>query len=538
MMAVRFLVIVAFAVGLPAQDPEGVIEGSVRDGVSMMPVPGVQILLHGAGRYHQTKADDAGTFRFEKLPAGEYALELKKPGYVGSDYADGKTEHVSLKPGAVTERVTIDLTPTAMIEGRVFDEEGRPLKGVHLYAQRKRRGLPIPATSEEEGRYRLEYLAPGDYEIEVRVPYGIRRDTVKRDAETGDMYGYANSQYYPGVDDARAAGIVPVGPAMHLGGFDIRLRRTRLVKLEGRAVDAVTREPLRGAEIELSPEAEGLTDETYERRRVDQQGGAFRFELIQPGRYSLLAYRGSAEDELPYVVPVDVGASGVVDLRVSVPPVERIEGRVTCPECKAKNWGALLVSLRPPVGGARPRWVKVGEDGTFVFDGIPPGRWRLWMNWSAERPGELTMDSSGVRPANWYVAAVRFGQQNALRTPLTVSEGSNPRIEVTLSDRAGRITGRVVDARQRPVKGAVVLVREADAEPGIPRQLYPATTSPAGAFTLQGLAPGEYVISAWPERFSVRELTVDRQRACGNRIAKVKVTDGSTSFAQLELCEQ
>jgi hypothetical protein len=46
------------------------------------------------------------------------------PGYLGSD-ANG-TELVYIRAGAVTERVTLELTPFARLEGTVLDEEGRP----------------------------------------------------------------------------------------------------------------------------------------------------------------------------------------------------------------------------------------------------------------------------------------------------------------------------------------------------------------------------------------------------------------------------
>src|SRR5712692_4443541 len=289
-MTARLVVIVAFAAALPAQEATNAVEGSVLDAVSQAPVPEVAVSLFGRGGSRQTKTALDGTFEFEKLPPGDYVVEMKKLGYVGSDYAGGKIEHVSLVRGAAPERLNLELTPTATIEGRILDEEERPLKGVRLYARRKLRFAPsIPAESDEEGRYRLKYLAPGDYEIAVRVPYANRRETVKRDPETGATYGYVNSQYYPGVDDARMAGVVSAGPGMRLGGFDIRLRRTRLVELKGRVLDRVTGEALRGGEVELSPESQGLTDETYERRRV-RSDGAFRFDLLQPGRYSLLIY--------------------------------------------------------------------------------------------------------------------------------------------------------------------------------------------------------------------------------------------------------
>ena len=60
--------------------------------------------------------------------------------------------------------------------------------------------------------------------------------------------------------------------------------------------------------------------------------GSFRFELIPPGPYVLLVYRGVNGTGLPYLAPVEVGKNGTWDTEVVVPPFQAIHGVV-----QAKN---------------------------------------------------------------------------------------------------------------------------------------------------------------------------------------------------------
>ena len=78
-------------------------------------------------------------------------MEYNKPGYMGSNLTGGKVVHLTvdrLTDATVTERPTIDLTPTAGVEGVVLDEEGRPIQGVLVESQYGNG----PSTTDEAGR--------------------------------------------------------------------------------------------------------------------------------------------------------------------------------------------------------------------------------------------------------------------------------------------------------------------------------------------------------------------------------------------------
>ena len=190
-------------------------------------------------------------------------------------------ETVHLKSADATAHVTIELLPLADVEGRILGEEGEPMAGVAVYT-----GAELRSTSDAEGRYRLENLVPASYQSPCACPMkpGARpRSAIRKPAK---RTGTPDTQYYPGQYEETAAVPVPIAPGMHLRKFDIRLRRTRLVALGGRIVETAGGGPIADAEVELAGSA---------RRRVDPQG-AFRFDLVRPGHYTLAGLSGQRRD--------------------------------------------------------------------------------------------------------------------------------------------------------------------------------------------------------------------------------------------------
>jgi hypothetical protein len=473
------------AAGLAAQEPSGVIAGLVRDSTSKAPLPGVEVVVTAPRFRANVTTGGEGAFRFEHLPGGDYRVGYTKPGYMGSNVF-GATKRVHLQDGVVAERLIIDLAPYAEVDGVVLDEEGKPFPGVIVHAESGNG----PATTDEAGRYHLEVLIPRPGRIDMRVPFEIRRKTIARDPATGEVLGYANTQSYPTVVD--------FAPGLHLHGFDIRLRRTRLVTLGGHAVDMGKSADL---EIELSPDVAPLPDETYQRRRPGADG-AFRFDLIEPGHYLLLVFRGSSPDSLPYVTTIDIPKTGLDDLKLAVPAFVQLRGVLSMAKPEQALSGPVQIILRDPAWHDRSKQFEADGGREFSLEGVPPGRWRL--------------DVRPTRPLT--VNSVRFGGQQAPE-PFLVAESGNPPLEITLSDQAGTVAGTVVDAHQQPVRDALIVFRQ----PGDPPMISKSVRSGGdGSFRAPDLPPATYEVSAWPDGGS------------GNgHAAKVEVKAGETAVVRL-----
>ena len=507
-----------FAAITTAQDQSGVIDGLVRDSISGTPVADLKVTLRSLGStpaFRNQKTDVAGNFRFDNLAAGPYELSFYKVGYVDSGYFGGPVLQVRVKAGPDPSHATVNLVPTGSIEGRVLDENGKPVKGVLLYAERNN-APAILAISEEGGRYRLENLAPEQFRIEIRVPFPLRKETVRRDPDRGVIEGFPNTQFYPGVEDVRAAAMVPVASGTVQGGFDIRLKRLPLVELSGSAIDLSTKTPLAGAEVELSPAAGGLADSTYDRRSIAADG-TFRFDLIRPGRYTLLFYRSKGDKDSPYSSPIEVGTSGVRDYVERVPALTRLTGKVVMPPDKAQEWGHLDVVLVNPAGGSTARHVEVAADGSFAFEGVSPGHWSVM----------LSPSKGSVRP--WYVASVSHGNGRADKGSVTVTEGVNPPVEIVLGADAAQVSGIVQTSAGQPASGAMVLLTGAAGTVAF------QAISAEGAFTISGIAPGEYLITAVPSR-DASEWVGNSSKTCGSKSIKLNLAPSERRTVPMELC--
>jgi hypothetical protein len=121
--------------------------------------------------------------------------------------------------------------------------------------------------------------------------------------------------------------------------------------------------------------------------------------------------------------------------------------------------------------------------GRFEFLGLAPGLYR-----AVARPADLA--------AAWT-------------TPATVERGSEARVEITL-DPSATITGRLVDAEERPVTGRLTLA-ESDGAP-VPRALAAVLAAEAGAdgrFRLERVPGGSHVLSAAAPGFGAKRIEAE-----------------------------
>ncbi len=508
----KLLKLAFFAALLRAQEPAGVVEGSLRNAISRAPVASARISLRGASTRSGATAMDGG-FHFDQLPAGDYTLAIEMSGYLDSTRGLAP-KAIHLKAGAVTESVILDLTPLGGLEGVVFGEESKPLAGVNVTV------AGATHTTGKDGLFAFEDLVPGSYQVAVGVPHAVRAANLVRDSATGEYYGYGAAQYYPGADDVRLAIPVDIPPGARLRNVDLRLRRTLLVECKGALVEMAGREPMVDPDVQLLSAVPGTPDPLWRRHRVDSDGG-FRFSLLQPGSYTLAIYR--AGHQLPYLVPIELGKAGLDEMMVPVPSFPRIQGTVSLRDPKLQWQGSASVHLihRSP---AASEVTGLKSDGTFEFEGVPPGEYTVGFQ---SRNLRLTSD----RTRNLSARELRFGTQTGLRKPITVAEAGNPGLEIELSDEPAGIAGKVIDDGAR---GGNYLVRVTPVV--LRRGGFPAATSAAPDFQFPELAPGDYEVTAW--RFAPRSelANIFASKGCDETV-KVTVREGAVSNITVRPCQ-
>ena len=518
-MAIMWRLVLLLSALAVAQDSTVTVEGTVIDAATKAPIAGAQVALQSAHSAPDVSTDASGGFRFEVPELAPHTLlVVKRPGY----------RDVSRK--AESGPMTIRLTPLGQIEGQVLDENGHPMEGVLLYS-----GINMLAETDKEGRYQIRDLAPGDYKLYCRITFEARKKLLEKDEKTGEVRGYADTYYFPGFPDAERGMKTTLGGGMHLTGVDFRLRRGPLVGFSGRVVERSGGEPLKDASVEL--DRGFLLDETRKRRNVEANGG-FRFELIEPGHYTLLVYRGAAADPaarrragpspLPagdpgaFHVPVDIGPGGLTDAELRIPENVEITIRTMSPHPE-RTTGGVMVAVGPFITGAPrpgfsmrpPCWT--GK--TCTLADIPPGEWAF----DVQAPG---VRESGDSPRFLYIESIRFGQQDAWNRPVTIAEGGNPPLEIVLTGDVGTIQATVTGEDGKPLSGMVVAQRLGGTEP-----MRNSTTG-----RLEGLLPGDYEVAGFARDEDTGRVAYGSPERCSDQAVKVAVRAGQTTMVNLKPC--
>jgi hypothetical protein len=184
-------------VGAGISAAESALGGTVLSAKSGEPLKSVRVSLSpadasGSPPAHTTSGAE-GKFLFTRLPAGEYRLEFRKPGYQAASAPAGTI------PLSTDEKVTdleVRMVPAAAITGRVVDIEGEPVPDAQVFAYgRIYRGKWVMLTqaaraqADDLGEYRLYNLVAGEYIVSATPP--------RLGTPAGEFYAGSADVYYP-----------------------------------------------------------------------------------------------------------------------------------------------------------------------------------------------------------------------------------------------------------------------------------------------------------------------------------------------------
>jgi hypothetical protein len=501
------------ATQLNAQTPEAKTKSTAsisgRVTIGEKPAPGITVVVTGpdsTAPMGQTTSDADGIYRFGGLAAGPVNVTPVAPAYsVPLVTMFGPGRAINLSANETVENIDFKLARSGVITGRITDADGRPVieerisllavdqNGVVVRGPTLRPSNFMMYQTDDRGVYRIYGLPAGHYKL-----------SAGNEGRGGSMRaaGYYPRTYYPDTSELGKAAIIDVSEGGEAKNIDIKLgRRALTYTVSGRIVDAEGGQPLPGLIPSFGAiqqnQNQSFVNSTSGSSSPTNSQGEFRLEGLPPGRYLLMinsanAFVGNSSAQKYYCdpLPFEVLDSDLTNLELKAQRGLSISGVVVPDGITDKTLLARIsklmvnASLESPPTDIRtfPRnsFSRVNPDGSFLIEGLPPGK--------------VTLDLSGYSgPESEGFSTTRIEYNGPVpnrRIELTAGQSvSGVKIYVTFG--SGAIRGQV------KVEGGT-LPAEAFLYISVNRQGGPVQFSgqvdARGRFLIKGIPPGNYEV--------------------------------------------
>jgi len=487
---------------------------------------------------YATTSDAEGKFVFEDVAPGTYWLSADRTGFLEQGYgARGpllKGSPLKLTAGQRRDDVVMKLTPQSFLYGKVTDEDGDIMPNAQVLVYRagtgRKQAPPVgSSTSQDDGSFVIGNLMPGRYYLSAAEG---RRDDDQDPTDRKLTESYITT-YYPSVSGVTGATAVEVTAGVEVRGLEIRLRRARIFRIRGKAVNTLTGGSGASVSLKLTALDESASAGRMEVGAVTGKDGLFEFEGVAPGRYAIAAggammsftmVGGADGFELKRPAPeplmgrtvVQVADQNVDNLVLALGEGVEITGAIRMAggdAARPSPWPSLvLASASPGADFAMPAQVK--PDGTFHIQHIVPDGYSIQVN--------------GL-PDSVYVKSARFGGRDITGEDLSLTSGAGGVLEIELSPDAATLSGIVRGADGEGAAGATVQVCQD------PDTVKFATADENGEYKIGGLPPGDYKLLAWEEVDQGLSTDAGFRSHFAAQSEAVKLTERGHSTVELKL---
>ena len=518
----------------PETKPEDlcIIEGQATNVSTGAPLRKAEITLRGIARAtagampssYTATSDAGGNFSIKDVEAGKYRLSAQRTGFLMLQYgARGPLRGgtvLSLEPGQRLKDLSLQLTPQAVITGRILDENNEPVVSAsvrvmrYTYQMGRRQLQPMGSASTNDlGEYRIHSLAPGRYYLAAKE--NENREPAVDASVSPATEGYVTT-YYPGAKDASSAVLIEVGPGVQLRGMNLTLAKGRTFRIRGRV------EGRANAQVMIVPRGQSQWMSIDGQNHGTGPKGSFEIDDVLPGAYTLTAIVFSSNKVLSTRQEVNVGENNIDNLVLVPSPGSDISGHVVAEGTNAPSLDSVNIALhaREPAMGFYTVPMGVVHDGEFTLSNVAQDNYDLQV--------------MGL-PDGYWVKSVQMGDREVRDAGLDLTSGPAGSITITIGPNAGEIDGSVMNDRQQPAAGATVVLVPAPALRDRQDAYKNTTSDQSGHFSLKNLAPADYKLFAWEDVEYGAYMDPDFLRPLEDRGQSISIQESSRETAQLNL---
>jgi hypothetical protein len=465
------------------------IAGTVVSAVGGSPLSRVRVTITDAKNSKNVQSlltGDDGRFEFQ-VGAGKYALEGAKRGFITASYNQHEQFSTAIVTGAGldTENISLRLAPAALLNGKVFDEFGDPVRHAVVVLWREDHSAGVSQVlrfrsdrTDDQGSYEFAPLDSGTYFLSVsaRPWYAVHPVSLAPDGRAPrsalvdrNLDVVYPTTYYAGATEAEDATPIPIRGGDHLE-LDFRLNPVPALHVvvhsdqkgeNGFRMPVLQKKIFDGIDFQDVPDTQMVSPGVFE---ITTAPGRYTVRLAGPSQSSQMSEVEISQDHLDLETSAD-------DILSSITASVHVLGDEPVP-------GQLFLALRDghrkTVAGGR-----ASVRGQVEFSEIAAGTYDL---------------IAGSPDKRYSVVGIASQGRETPGHTLTIPPGVSLSVDVSIVSGNMRVEGFAELAGKGAAGAMVVLV------PGHPesnRELFRRDQSDLdGSFTLPSVIPGTYTVIA------------------------------------------
>lgn len=464
--------------------------------------------------------DSQGKAEFS-LKAGNYLLYADRQGGGGRVYygqlPEGWIQTLELPADRLSESITFRIFPIGTVRGVVLDEWRDPMRAeISLHQATWQDGRIVfdsihHVSTDDRGYYRIPHVTAGSYVL-------CATPTAKEAPEDGpvDFSLLPPPRYFQ-------RSCIPEGAAPFL----------RVAAGEQKTQDfvifAATAHTVQGRVTGLTEE-ESVTVELQSDSPLKDQSGShnayvsakrpeFLLRGIPPGNYKLRAQHQASEDHVLQGRARVKVAGDVSGLEIPLKPAANLDVVLEVPSVEAAKASLtidlLSIDIEYPSAAQQN-----SKSGLRSFPPLAAGSY--WLRTRTNGEG-------------FCVVGAKLGEADVFRKPIAVASGMKEQIALLVSSTCGVLKMKVV-RDGKPVAAAKVVVL-LSGTPDNPGDCYTGFSNPDGGFEVKDLAPGEYMVWAWPDDGTGMYVGPADLKSVASRATVVQALESAPKATSIELIE-